>query len=85
MNYFIKRNLLVEVKCPECSHLALYDSKYPIDRNDPRLSNLNLNWKRYENVTYTHVVDSSTTTKNITLLDDNISVTSFMEKLRVQI
>ena len=82
---FYKKECVCGRKCAEFSHLALYDAKYPIDPNDPRLSNLSLNSKRYEIVTYTPITDSRTKSKDITLLDDKIPVTSFMETFRVQI
>lgn len=82
---FYKKECVDGRKCDKCSHFSLYDVKYPIDPNDLRLSNLSLSWKRYENVTYTLVVNSSTTSKNITLLDDDIPVKYFMENFRVQI
>ena len=54
---FYKKECVGGRKCDKCSHLALYDEKYPLDPNDPRLSNFSLNWKRYEYVTYTPVAD----------------------------
>ena len=42
---FYKKECVGGRKCDKCSHLELYDVKYPIDPNDPKLSNLSLNWK----------------------------------------
>ena len=61
--------------------MALFDAKYPIDPNDPQLSNHIVKWKRYEYVDYIHVTDSMTTSRKIDLVEYDISVTYFMESL----
>ena len=39
-------------KCDHYENLALFHHKYPIDINDQSLSNIIVDWKRYEYVTY---------------------------------
>jgi hypothetical protein len=82
---FYKKQCVGGRKCEECSHLALFYVKYPIDPNDPQLSNHIVKWKRYEYVDYTHVTDSTTTSRKIDLVEDDISVTYFMELFREKI
>ena len=65
--------------------MDLFDVKYPIDPNESQLSNHIVKWKRYEYVNYTHVTDSTTTSINIELVEDDISMTSFMESFREKI
>ena len=79
IKYFYKKQCVGGRKCEECSHLALFDVKYPIDPNDPQFSNCIVKWKRYEYVDYTHVTYSTTTSRNIELVEDYIFETSFYE------
>ena len=39
-------------KCDNCGTLALFHHKYPIDINDQSFSNIIVDWKRYEYVSY---------------------------------
>ena len=41
-------------KCYHCGNIDLFHHKYPIDINDHSLSNIIVDWKRYEYVTYSH-------------------------------
>ena len=82
---FYKKQCVDGRKCEECSHLALFDVKYPIDPNDPQLSNYIVKWKRYEYVDYTHVTYSTETSRKIELVASDISMTCFMELLREKI
>ena len=62
--------------------MDLFYVKYPIDPDYPQLSNHIVKWKRYEYVDYTHVTDSMETSRKIELVEDDISVTCFMESFR---
>ena len=47
-------------KCDNCGTIALFHHKYPIYIiNDPSLSDIIVDWKRYEYVTYSHNSTSS--------------------------
>ena len=65
--------------------MEFFDAKYLIDPNDPHLSKHIVKWKRYEYVDYTHVTYSTTTSRNIELVEADIFVTSFMELFREKI
>jgi len=66
-------------KCDHCGMLALFHEKYPIDMNDQTLSNIMVDWKRYEYVTYSHN-SASALSKRIDLQEDKISVIEFLKK-----
>jgi hypothetical protein len=82
---FYKKQCVDGRKCEECSHLALFYVKYPIDPNDLELSNRIMKLKRYGYVDYPHVTDSMKTLVKIDLVEDYISVTYFMEVFREKI
>ena len=65
--------------------MALSNANYHIDANDPQLSNHIMKWKRYDYVDYTHVTDSTTTSRKINLVESDISLTDFMNLFRDQI
>ena len=69
-------------KCDNCGNLALFHHKYPIDMNDQSFSNIIVDWKIYEYLTYCHNYTSSTNalSKRIDLQEDKISVTEFLKK-----
>ena len=69
-------------KCDHCVNLALFHHKYPIDINDQPLSNIIVDCKSYEYVTYSHNSTSSANTlsKRIDLEENKISVTEFLKK-----
>ena len=50
IKYSIRNNVLEVKKCEECLDLALFNSNYHIDANDPQLSNCIVKWKRYDYV-----------------------------------
>ena len=66
---------------------SLFHHKYPIDINDQSLSNIIVDWKRYEYVTYSHNSTSSSNAllKRIDLQEDKISVTEFLKKFEKEI
>ena len=51
---FYKKRCVGGKKCDNCGTLALFHHKYPIDINDPSISNIIVDWKRYEYVMYSH-------------------------------
>ena len=69
-------------KCDGCGELALFHQKYPIDMNDQSLSNIIVDWKRYEYVSYNSGGASS---KRIDLQEDKIVVTEFLKKFEKEI
>ena len=71
-------------KCDNCGTLALFHHKYPTDINNQSLSNIIVDWKRYEYVTYSHNSTSSSNalSKRIDLQGDKISVTEFLKKFK---
>ena len=66
-------------KCDHCGNLALFHHKYPIDINGQALSNIIVDWKRYEYVTYSHnsISSSNALSKRIDLQEDKINVREF--------
>ena len=56
-----KKECASGIKCNECGNLELFDVKYPIDPNDPRLPNVTMKWKRYGYVQYTPITYSMKT------------------------
>ena len=69
-------------KCDHCGTLALFHHKYPIDINESSFSDIIVDWKRYEYVTYSHnyISSSNTLLKRKYLQEDKISVTEFLKK-----
>ena len=51
---FYNKRCVSGKKCDNYGTLALLHHKYPIDINDPSLSYIIVDWKRYEYVTYSH-------------------------------
>ena len=49
---FYNKRCVSGKKCDNCGNLALFHHKYPIDINDQSLSNIIVDWKRYEYITY---------------------------------
>ena len=70
-------------KCDNCGNIALFHHKYPIDINDQSLSNIIVDWKRYEYVTHSHnsISSSNTLSKRIDLQEDKISFYKVFEKV----
>ena len=85
IKYSIRNNALGVKKYEECSDLALFNANYHIDANDPQLSNRIMKYKKYDYVDYTHVRDSTTTSRNINLVESDISLTDFINLFRNQI
>ena len=85
IKYFYKKQCVGGRKCEECSHLALFDVKYPIDPNDPQLSNHIVKWKTCEYVDYTHITDSTSKSRKIELVESDISVKTFMDSFKEKI
>ena len=65
---FYNKRCVSGKKCDNCGTLALFYHKYPIYINDPSLSNIIVDWKRYEYVTYSHnsISSSNALSKRIT-------------------
>jgi len=62
-------------------NLDLFHSKYPININDPSLSNITINWKRHKYVTLNvHSFSLTALSKNIDFLEDKICVINFLKK-----
>ena len=74
-------------KCYHSRNIALFHHKYPIDMNDQSLSNIIVDWKGYEYVTYSHNSTSSTNalSKRIDLQGDKMSVTKCLKKFEKEI
>ena len=84
---FYNKRCVGENKCDNYGTLALFHHKYLIDINDPSLSDIIVDWKRYEYVTYSHNCRSSSNSlsKRIDLQEDKISVTEFLKKFEKKI
>ena len=69
-------------KCDNCGTLAFFYHKYPIDINNPSLSDIIVYWKRYEYFMYSHnsISSSNALSERIDLQEDKISVTEFLKK-----
>ena len=80
--YFLQKKYVDGKKCDNCGTLALFHHKYPIDINNQSLSNIIVDWKRYEYVTHFHNSTSSSNalSKRIDLQEDQTSVTDFLKK-----
>ena len=85
IKYSIRNNASGGKKCEECFDLALFNANYHIDANDPQISNHIVKWKRYEYVGYTPVIDSTSTSRKINLVEIDISLIDFMNFFRDQI
>ena len=68
-------------KCDHYGNIYLFHHKYPIVINDDSFSNIIVDWKRYEYVTYSHNSTSSSNalSKRIYLQEDKISVIEFFK------
>ena len=82
---FYKKQCVGGKKCEEFFDLALFNANYHIDANDPQFSNHIVKWKRYDYVYYTHVTDSTITSRKINLVESDISLTDFMNLFRDQL
>ena len=84
---FYNKRCVSGKKCDNCGNIALFHHKYPIDINDQSLSNIIVDWKRYEYVTYSHNSTSSSgaLSKRIDLQEDKISVIDFLKKFEKKI
>ena len=55
---FYQKKCVGGKKCDDCGNMTLFHCKYPIDMNDQPLSNITINWKRYEYIN-AHIATSS--------------------------
>ena len=69
-------------RCLECFNLTLFNRNFLIDHTHARLSYIIVTWMQYKYVTMNPSSSSSSASKRIDLLDDNIPILEFMGRFQ---